>query len=175
MSGVELDNAFWRFSLLVYAQPGVAPECIALQEAAGIDVNVLLFCVWLGAERRTVLSEADLERLSQRVSAWQEQIVRPLRGVRRNLKTFGDHQDFSDSVKALELAGEQIEQAILFSLSLERWHRNCSCQPEQSVRTNVTRLLARNGGASAGQWPAQLVEASLKQCDKSRPDREILE
>lgn len=68
MSGLELDNAFWRFSLVVYAQPDVAPECIALQEAAGNDVNILLFSAWLGAEREAVLSGADLEDLSQRLA-----------------------------------------------------------------------------------------------------------
>ena len=172
MSGLELDNAFWRFSLLIYEQPGVAPECIALQEAAGIDVNVLLFCAWVGAELGVALSDSDLEDVSRRVSAWQEQIVRPLRAVRRNLRKFGDHPDLGSRVASLELAAEQVEQAILFSVSLDRWHRNCFSQPEASVQTNLTRLLRQNGGASAGRWPARLVEASLQRGDKLRRDTE---
>lgn len=95
--------------------------------------------------------------------------MRPLRGVRWNLKTFGDHRDFRDKVESLELAGEQIEQAILYSSSLDRWHRNCFCQPEASVRTDLSRLLERIGAASAGKWPARLVKALLQQSDKLQP------
>ena len=51
---MPLDNAFWKFSLAVYAAPGVPEECLAVQERYGVDVNVLLFCAWLafGAQSR---------------------------------------------------------------------------------------------------------------------------
>jgi uncharacterized protein (TIGR02444 family) len=39
-----MANAFWDFSLKVYAAAGVADECILLQDRFGIDVNLLLFC-----------------------------------------------------------------------------------------------------------------------------------
>lgn len=171
MFALELDNPFWQFLLVVYSQPGVATECIALQEASGIDVNVLLFCAWLGAERQVVLTDADLALVSDRVRAWHEQIVRPLRGVRRNLKALGGDTSFVEKARSLELEGEQIEQAMLFSLSRDRWHRNCLSHLEEGVRDNVSRLMARSGGAPAGQWPTRLVDASLRQSDKLQPDR----
>jgi len=39
-------SPFWRFSLHFYRQPKVADTCIALQEEAGVDVNLLLFLLW---------------------------------------------------------------------------------------------------------------------------------
>jgi uncharacterized protein (TIGR02444 family) len=54
-SALDLDNVFWRFSLAVYASDGVARECLALQEALKADVNLLLFCAWMGA-RNVALS-----------------------------------------------------------------------------------------------------------------------
>jgi uncharacterized protein (TIGR02444 family) len=49
--GTQSENDFWRFSLRIYRAPGVADECIAVQERYGIDVNLMLFCAWLAAER----------------------------------------------------------------------------------------------------------------------------
>ena len=42
----EGASPFWRFSLDYYARPGVAEACLQLQDAACVDVNVLLFLIW---------------------------------------------------------------------------------------------------------------------------------
>jgi hypothetical protein len=36
---LRCDNPFWTFSLAVYAQPGVAAECLALRTAANMRKN----------------------------------------------------------------------------------------------------------------------------------------
>jgi uncharacterized protein (TIGR02444 family) len=114
-SALQHDNEFWQFSLVVYGEPGVEAECLALQETLGIDVNLLLFCAWLGAARRNALADADLERVKSIVQAWHEQAVRPLRGVRQRLKTLpgSDVAAFRTRVKALELEAEQLEPCSL--------------------------------------------------------------
>ena len=33
------DSPFWLFSLRFYAQEGIAPACLTLQDEAGVDVN----------------------------------------------------------------------------------------------------------------------------------------
>jgi uncharacterized protein (TIGR02444 family) len=110
------DNEFWRFSLAVYKPPDVAAECLALQEAVGLDVNLLLFCAWLGT-RAIVLSRSDIEAASRVVALWHNSVVRPLRGVRRHIKTqYGDAlESLRSRVKDDELQAEQIEQAMLFA------------------------------------------------------------
>jgi uncharacterized protein (TIGR02444 family) len=113
---LELDNPFWQFSLSIYGQVDVADECLALQEAAGIDVNVLLFCAWLGA-RGIVLRKEDIAAASETIEAWSQNVVRPLRGVRQRMKGLYNNEfsDLRERVKALELEAEQVEQAILFA------------------------------------------------------------
>lgn len=117
---LQYDNAFWRFSLSVYGQADVAGECLALQETLGIDVNLLLFCAWLGARGITLRSE-DIEGAVEVVAAWHQSIVRPLRGVRQWVKTVkrDGFASFRERVKKLELDAEQIEQAALFAHSKE--------------------------------------------------------
>ena len=76
---------FWEFSTRRYAEPGVAPAALRLQDEFGCDVNLLLFCLWAGA-RGCGLKVADLEALDAAALPWRSTIVEPLRRVRRALK-----------------------------------------------------------------------------------------
>ena len=112
-----LDNPFWDFSLAVYGRPGVTPACLALQDRHGLDVNLLLLCCWAGAQGRT-LAPAELRDLIAAVRPWQEQVVRPLRAVRRWLKDqtaapAGPAGALREEILARELDGERLEQLIL--------------------------------------------------------------
>jgi uncharacterized protein (TIGR02444 family) len=119
------DNKLWRFSLATYAMPGVATECLALQDSLGIDVNILLFCAWLAAVRRIALTDVELKAACHIVEPWHDKAVRPLRGVRRAMKAFVgvDVEMLRTRVKALELEAERLELAILFQHALETWPR----------------------------------------------------
>jgi uncharacterized protein (TIGR02444 family) len=75
----------WDYALRLYGEPGVEAACLALQDQAGIDVNLLLFAAWLGATGRA-LEPSALAEARVMVEAWQARVVRPLRGVRRELK-----------------------------------------------------------------------------------------
>jgi uncharacterized protein (TIGR02444 family) len=111
------DGVFWRYSLALYGRPGVAEACLALQDAQGIDVNLLLFCCWAG-DRGKVLSAEDLVRLIESAGPWYEAVVKPLRSVRRWLKSqdrapLEAAERLRQEVKAQELEAERLEQAIL--------------------------------------------------------------
>ena len=75
-------SPFWHFSLGFYREPAVADACIALQEEAGVDVNLLLFLLWQATRRRT-MSKKQIEELEAAIAPWREVTVIPLRGVRR--------------------------------------------------------------------------------------------
>ncbi|MGC2412860.1 MAG: TIGR02444 family protein, partial [Stellaceae bacterium] len=53
-------EAFWRFSLALYARPGVAEALIALQDRAALEVNLILFGLWFGARQGRRLSAGEL-------------------------------------------------------------------------------------------------------------------
>ena len=62
------ESPFWRFSLRFYSRPGVASACLALQDEAGADVNVMLFLLFLAEHKRQVTKE-DIARLDGTVRA----------------------------------------------------------------------------------------------------------
>ncbi len=144
---LEYDNDFWRFSLAVYGQVEVAKECLELQQTIGIDVNILLFCAWMGT-RTFALDRKEIEVASRAVAAWHENVVRPLRGVRQQVKTLHreDFESFRARVKDIELEAEQIEQAILFAYS-----KSLRPSPDNrdAVAQNVKNYIAaKSGGGS---------------------------
>lgn len=102
------DNPFWRFSLQVYARPGVGAACIALQDRLGLDVNLVLACCWSGPG-------APIGAWLAAVSDWQRDVVAPLRTVRRRLARLGEDA-LKRQAQALELAAERGEQDRLAAL-----------------------------------------------------------
>lgn len=105
-------GSFWAWSVEVYARPCVAAACLALQDRHGIDVNLLLLGLWLAVRGETVLPETATE-LASYAEAWQREVVRPLRGVRRALKHRQDAPvlvALRRKVAAVELEAERLEQ-----------------------------------------------------------------
>jgi len=139
-------SPFWRFSLQLYRRPGVADACIALQEEAGADVNLLLFLLWHAAQRRA-LSVEEVAGLEAKVAAWRERAVIPLRAIRRTLKSpqalveAGDAEAFRTRIKAVELEAERLQQEAMYGL--------LRATPLGQVAPSVAEAARANVGAYA--------------------------
>jgi uncharacterized protein (TIGR02444 family) len=154
------DNDLWRFSLRVYAAPGVADECLALQERYGIDVNVLLFCTWMAAERRSILSTDDIEYCQRAVTDWHARAVKPLRTARQAMKGLAGAEAVRTQVKALELESERLEQDMLFALAVERWPERGDAETADALRTNIDRYLQSHGAPGSQAVPHLMAAAA---------------
>jgi uncharacterized protein (TIGR02444 family) len=108
-SAAEIGEAFWRFSLALYARPGVGPALIALQDRAGRDVNLILFCLWAGAVRGLRLDGGAFAAAEAAIADLRRETVEPLRALRRRLKPdpARDVQALRRKVLVLELAAER--------------------------------------------------------------------
>ncbi|HVT28471.1 MAG TPA: TIGR02444 family protein [Lacipirellulaceae bacterium] len=154
MSNARDNNPLWRFSLDVYAAPGVSSECLDLQDRHGLDVNILLFVVWLGVARGLTVSPAHLEQLNATVTEWQRDVVCPVRAVRRRVKSLG-RSDLYEEIKTLELKLEWAEQSMLFALaSVLDGQKTTS---NNAVAANAS-LYAASKGAPA---PRALIAAAV--------------
>jgi uncharacterized protein (TIGR02444 family) len=111
-------DSFWNFSLALYGRPGVAPALIGLQDRMGLDVNMLLYCCWAGADGRS-LAPADLAAVEAVAEPWQAEVVRPLRSLRRRLKGgFGQLplervEAWRAGLNELEIEAERIAQEAM--------------------------------------------------------------
>ena len=154
------DNEFWRFSLRVYAAPGVAAECLAVQERHDVDVNVLLFCAWLAAERGIAVTSADIGMCKRVVSDWHSRAVKPLRVARQAMKGLTGAEGVRTNVKALELETERIEQQMLFTLACERWAVRGAALPADALRANIDLFLQSHGAPGSQAVPHLLAAAA---------------
>ncbi|WP_461482556.1 TIGR02444 family protein [Porticoccus sp.] len=108
------DNPLWQYSLAHYARREVAETCLALQDGSEANVNLLLFCCWLGC-RGELLTSGQLAEARLLVGEWDRGVVQPLRQVRRFLKQSADTDQMLAAVSALELKAERIVQDRLVS------------------------------------------------------------
>lgn len=103
-------TALWDWAVATYARPGVADACLRLQDEHEQSVPLLLWALWSAEAGRT----PDLLTGAATARAWEEEVVGPLRRLRRALKAlepdpaFGqDREAVRDQVKAVELDAER--------------------------------------------------------------------
>ncbi|WP_197514615.1 TIGR02444 family protein [Mycobacterium sp. 852013-50091_SCH5140682] len=112
------------FALRVHGGDGVGPACVLLQDRFGLDVNVLLFAARVGT--RGPLTPSMLQAATERVAQWHAEVVRPLRGVRRRLKSgpapapSPATAELREQLQGLEIRAELIELGELDVLVPDR-------------------------------------------------------
>jgi uncharacterized protein (TIGR02444 family) len=155
-------HPFWDFSLGVYKLEGVAPACLVVQERHGLDVNVLLYCCWLGASGRGVLTPGELDKSLSAAAVWHREIVRGVRAVRQRLKggVPPAPRDLSDALRSriakIEVDLEHVEQLML-AAAVDR--------PENRLLDAERRAAdaAANVGAYLAAVGARLVDDDRRQ------------
>jgi len=168
-ASLPLDHPFWQFSLRVYAVPEAAAECLHLQRARSVNVNVLLFCSWIGVSRRIALDAADIGLIESEIHGWHTFIVLPLREIRDRLKSSPEmqHQQVQalrHQILANELYAEQVEQALIFQQAERLPMRLGSGTARDIVAGNIGLLCSLAPASKLHDAPisvSALIEASL--------------
>jgi uncharacterized protein (TIGR02444 family) len=121
-ASVTQPSPFWKFSLGYYRGAGVSEACLELQDHCGVDVNVVLFLLWMASQGR-VLAADQVKLLADKVRPWQIDVIGPIRSLRRMLKTDaplldqGSAELFRTKIKAIELESERLQQEAMYGLA----------------------------------------------------------
>lgn len=118
-----VSNSLWDFSLAHYGKPLVADACLQLQDSYGVNINVLLWALWLGTQNKS-LNQERLEAALAAIQPWDLNYVQPLRQLRRRIKReFADDlaqvESLRQQIKRAELEAEYQEQLCLQNLALD--------------------------------------------------------
>jgi len=166
----DLEAECWAFALVIYAKPGVAEACLALQDEAGVDVMLLLTTTFAAVKHRLLLTPDEIRALNEACRLWREQIVRPLRAIRSGLKTGPQPapseatEQFRSQVKALELAAEKLENKLLVECLPLRPPEKETVRPEQlrTVLENVVSVFAEGRGAAPKARHLSLIDTIVE-------------
>jgi uncharacterized protein (TIGR02444 family) len=147
--------AFWRFSLALYARPGVAGALIALQDRAGLDVNLILFGLWAGARHGIRLDSGGFAMAAEAVTELGG-LVRNIRALRRQFSgvSDGDMSRLHRALLRLELAAERQVQRRLAQCFATGVLPHALSDRHSAVQANLSRCL---GGESASPEAAVLA------------------
>ena len=112
------QESLWDYSLAYYARDNVPQFLLALQDQYDLDVNLILLAIWAGAELGLLLKEEHFSKLDAAACEWRENVVKPLRTVRRAFKNFKTIEiprarDIRGGIKAAELDAEYVAQIML--------------------------------------------------------------
>lgn len=139
----ESLGEFWQFSIAIYSSSTVSDACLWLQDEFGIDVNVLLFVLFCG-HRGYAITVDDIERLENDLRPWRENVIHPIRRVRRWLKqqtNYGDVDTFYQTLLAYEIECEKRQQRMMESaLSVPR-----GAPSKKITAANTVQYLAERG------------------------------
>ena len=140
-------EGFWDFSVRTYRTDGVPDACLSLQNDYGADVNMLLYCCWIGA----YIGQYDRDlfaRASAFSTLWAEHVVVPLRSARTWMKQSGCDTEpvptdacmqLREEIKSVEFAAEKMQQQVLESLvSIDQSRYDA---PDQMLKDVVANLM----------------------------------
>lgn len=136
-------ESLWDFSLSIYAQSQMEALCLHLQDHRSINVNQLLWALWLDAQSRPFderLWQQGVAK-SQRAERW---LVGPLRRVRRTLPKRKPWLGLRSAVKTWELQSEQRQLQALQTISDDFAGKSPAAEEVTSETTNdVTTYLSQ--------------------------------
>src|SRR5262245_57573970 len=156
-------SPFWRFSLAFYRRPGVGEACIQLQDGCAVDVNLLLFLLWLASAKRR-LSADEVRAVDDKVSGWRELTVLPLRAMRRTLKgaaplvEAGLAEAYRSRIKGVELEAERLQALCALAETMSLGVAD-ALSPDAAARANIAAYEAVLGRAFPAEPVALLLGA----------------
>ncbi|HWM45331.1 MAG TPA: TIGR02444 family protein [Xanthobacteraceae bacterium] len=158
----DMQTPIWDFVLGYYRQQGVSEAAITLQDKIGIDVNMILFLMWMAGHKRA-LGADEVRRVSDVSKGWQHQVVVPIRGVRRLLKENVPlveneaAQAYRKKIQALEIEGEQLQLNAMGALA-QAFKPAATATAEEAARAN----LAVFAGVLGKEFPQAAVDAFVR-------------
>jgi uncharacterized protein (TIGR02444 family) len=112
---LDADSA-WAAIGALYADPALQRTLLQRQDAEGLDVVLHLFAHW-AATQGYALDDAALEEARALVATWRNEVIAPLRTLRRSMKPIAAGvaglEAVRDQVKAAELAAEHAQVQML--------------------------------------------------------------
>ena len=140
------DSSLWAFCLSFYRQPGVEALCLKFQDEQDINVNHVLWALWL--DQCTPGGDETLwQQGIHATDIWHRWVVVNLRAARRRLSKHGVWASLRKQLLRWELLAERRELQSLERVTFQRLQSEWeSWQPQQGIcpPKTLATLLSRS-------------------------------
>ncbi len=149
------SGTLWEFAVQLYGQDGVRDACLDLQDRCGLDVDLLLFAVWCAVAGPGQLDVVAFRDCIVLTAPWQDQVVRPLRAIRRSSAGAfaaipeASSQAVASQLQAAELAAERVELELLEHWAAGRDAAGPAAEPNAAAASNLVAYVAAAGVETA--------------------------
>ncbi len=139
-------HAFRTFAQRLDQTPLSRDAAVKLQNLFRCDTNLVWFCCWCGAEGPGVLETQFLADLIERVTGWNDDVVKHLRVTRwvlgRGFPEVDDDllQTLAGQIQLVESQADEIERLMLVKYVDELQRPHASCGPS-TVARNLSAYL----------------------------------
>ena len=112
------SNDFWQFACQLYSKDGMQARLLDYQNQQGKNVNLCLLLYYLDS-LNLAISQAQLSKLEQCISEFDQQVLKPLRATRAYLKAnqteITDYTVIRKELLSTELKLEKQQQQMLIT------------------------------------------------------------
>ncbi len=143
-----------------YAVAGVAEQCLTLQDAHGQCIPLLLWAAWAASDGRRIDDALAAQGVSL-ARPWSDEVVAPLRSLRRRLKSPVSSGDdavrlpLREKIKAMELDAERALMTALEGIAPARPALN------PVLKQSIAVIVLDSFLAVSGAWSPQAPAAAL--------------
>ncbi|PVZ63928.1 TIGR02444 family protein [Pelagibaculum spongiae] len=99
------ESQLWDYGCSLWENTHIRDSFLKLQDEDGINPLLVMAASWL-ASRQIKLNSVRIAELSNRISPWNDQVVKPLRNARRFARVQGQHK-LADDIAQAELDAEK--------------------------------------------------------------------
>ena len=137
------EDSLWSYSQIQYIQPGVEEYCLKLQNTYRGNVNILLFCSWLGY-CDIKISTKDVISATRTIKDWDLNVVQSLRRARKYYTgslVEMENNNIKSDIKKLELISEKSVQNSLYKWALLQNFKPGIAKDLKWTITNINKYL----------------------------------
>lgn len=155
-----IDSAFWQFALALYRDEALRRSLLVLQDAHQVVILEWLFAVWL-ADQGLEWRADDRQQSRQCTAPWVDEVIVPLRQLRRRWCASAGRDAGYRHLLAMELAAEQHLADLLLAKKPASEARSAG---EMLLATNTAWLETEHGvdAACCQVLLSQLAAVRLK-------------
>ena len=134
----ETAEMFWDYSLKLWKNDELKVLLLEHQDKQGLDINLLLFLLWI-SEQRMILT-TDPSQIIELQRRWIDGLIKPIRGLRRENQNINE---LKNSLLQAELVAEKHYQKALCNLLNDdsMVAATPNCDREATIKRNLNSYI----------------------------------